>query len=673
MKLPIAWLKEYVDVKLSPEKLAEALTMSGTAVDKIEKHDHTAVFDIEITTNRPDCLSILGLAMEVAALTGKQVRFPEIGHDDSPKKVRSTDRLMKIQVDAKKACVLYSARLIQNVDKGILPERFSKYLQWVGARAIHPAVDATNVVLFEMGQPLHAFDYDKLTGKKITVRFSKNGEKFLAINNVEYTLDDKTLVIADESGPIAIAGVIGGKATEVGPGTKNILLESAFFDPAVVRGACRRYGLSTDSSYRFERGVDIQQVLNASGRAADLITQWAKGAKDAGFWAVKGHGMWVTTKKITVLPEYLQRLLGVSIPPRKAISILNRLGFQTKFGGGGAICLTPWRRRLDIAQEADVVEEILRIYGFEKIPTAIPVTRHLGGSIENKKSLKIEELKSFLACQGFYEIITYSLVSKKALIDSGWQDESAAQKIINPLSAEQEFFRPSLLPGMLGVVSFNLHRKAESLKLFEVGNCCLGGQEKTRLIIAVSGLLEENWKRKTPFDFYELKGLVENVLGFFQIRDWTWKETSICVGDKILATLQTAGKNAREAWDISQEVFYAEFCLDEIFKSMSEAPVFKVRPIPKFPLVRRDIAFLVEQTVPVGDLRKTIFAAAGSYLKEARLFDQYLGKNIPAGKRSLAFSLAYQKEDGTFTDEEIQKLQHQVGEALKQSHQVEFR
>ncbi len=653
MKLPVSWLKKYIQGTLPPpERLAELLTLSGTAVDRIEKTGAEAVLDIEVTTNRPDCLSILGLAREFSALSGSKVVLPKISSLKNKK-----SNAFRIQVLDKKGCPFYTARLMENVHIASTPEETARLVSLAGARPINNVVDATNFVLFETGQPLHAFDADKIEGRVLIVRRAHPGEKFLGIDGSEHTLDKETLVIADASKPIAIAGVMGGKLTEITSQTKNVLLESAYFDPAVVRRAAKRYKISTESSYRFERGVDVEKVEQASARVRDLILEWAGGSEN-GFLAVGSDR--VKKKSIVLRESRIEALLGMKVSLKRASQILNRLGFSTRSSGKDKLLVSTWNARRDVTQEADLMEEILRIEGFEKIPASIPTTRHTGAVLQNPKTVAITGLKKQAAAMGFNEIISYSLLPKKALEDSGLSLE-CAQRVINAPSAEQEYFRPSLLPGMLQAVSFNLNRKAQAIRFFEVGNCCgREGKEETHFAAALSGYFEENWLRKSPSTLSDLKGASEHWLRFLNF-----------YGPEA-GNLSQVSADVLTRWDIQQDVFYFECSLDRVLDVPPQAH-FRVKPVPKFPFVRRDIAFVVSDEVKVGSLEETIRKSASSALAEVRLFDQFMGKNIPQGKRSLAFALFYQKEDGTFTEDEIRALQDRVGAALKENYHVEFR
>lgn len=681
MKLPLFWLNQYIDVGENPERLAEKLTMSGTKVERVEKNGGDSVLDLEITTNRPDCLGLLGLAREVSALTGRKVKFPKVPAG-KPSGRSKDKRSFVVELDDRKGCPRYTARLLEGVTVKPSPENTARCLRLMGSRPVSNAVDATNFVLFETGQPLHAFDFDKIKGGVVIVRRSRKGEKFLALDGNEYTLDEKTLVIADAERVIAIAGVIGGKLTEVDSGTKNILLESAYFDPTLVRHASKKYKISTDSSYRFERGVTPEGVLLASRRCTDLILSWA-GGKATGF-AAKGPLSKTGTKRVVLRSARVESLLGVRVGPKKIAGILSALGFGARASGADKVLVTVPSFRRDVTQEADLIEEIVRIEGFDRMPVALPVTRHTQRSPRDEKAVGVLELKEYLAAIGFNEIVTYSLLSRKAIEDSCLFPETdpgggkLIRKIANAVSAEQEYFRPSLLPGMANAVAYNLHRKAGSIKFFEVGNVAQGDAERTMLFLAISGDFEENWRRKSEASFFDLKGVVENLLGHCGVEELRFEEqpsgaVSVSADGRVLGVLSGFSSLVLKHWDIPREVFYAELVLDGLFAPAGRKKRVQVRPVPKFPSVKRDIAFVVDEKIPVMELEVLMKRIAAPYLNEVFLFDQYIGATIAPGKRSLAFSLAYQKEDGTFTDEEIQDIHRRLGKALQDQYQAEIR
>ena len=679
MKLPVSWLKKYIDVTIPAQKLADRLTMSGTKVEQVHDPSGDAVLDIEVTSNRPDCLSLLGLAVEVSAVTGKKVRVPKAYRVSERAARPRANAALTIHIEDKKGCPRYTGRVLGGVQVRPSPGEVQRLLSSTGTRAIANVVDATNYVLFECGQPMHAFDLDKLRGERIIVRRSKNGEKLLGIDGNEYLLDDKTLVIADGERVIAIAGVIGGKLTEVTGSTKNVLLESAYFDPVSVRYASKKYKITTESSYRFERGVNHENVARASLRASELIREWAGGADvsglvDKSFYPRKDQ------KPITLRMRRLERVLGLAIAPNRAAGILKDLSFPVRRTGKDILRVQPIAARRDVAKEVDLLEEVLRVEGFKKVAERAPQGRESFEDRRDKKALGVRRLKRFLAAMGFDEIVTYSLLSEKKITDSGFRI-SECQCVTNATSAEQQFFRPSLMPSMLEAILFNVHRKASLLKFFEIGNRCRSGREETALSIALYGAIEENWTKKHAGSFYDLKGVLENVTDELGVRPIEWtpapSDPSLASGADLLLDgrpVASAGEVSAailRRWDIPHEVFYTELVLDGLFETQPEK--LKLRPIPKFPLVRRDIAFIIDNRVSVKDLETAMRNAASPYLHSVALFDQFTGKNVPEGKRSLAFSLSYQKEDGTFTDEEIQNLQKRLSESLKRLYQVEFR
>lgn len=674
MKLPLNWLKTYIQPGLPADVLADKLTMSGSKVESVETVSGEPVIDIEVTTNRPDTLSILGLAREVSALTGKPVLFPK-----TPvlKPVKGQAGPIRVEISDSKECSFYTARVIEGLRVAASPSDIQARLNSMGSRPISNIVDVTNYVMFETGQPLHAFDLDKLKGGVIQVRKSKPKEKFLAIDGSQHELDGETLVIADAERVIAIAGVIGGKLTEVTDQTQNILLESAYFDPALVRQAGRKYKISTESSYRFERGVDIAGVDAASQRAASLIIKMAGGictqSVSKGSWKLK-------TKRITVTAEEITRLLGMSVSAARIKSILTKLGFKVTGSAQRMQIESPSFRR-DVTEAADIAEEVLRIVGFDQVPSVTPQTRYADPLIIDAQADGTIALKNSLVAMGLQEVVTYSLISRKTLEDSGFLTDDA-MRIVNFVSAEQEYFRPSLMPGLLQSAVFNINRKSASLKLFEIGNCLdkRMNQEKTFLGICFYGLSEENWKRKDKVTFHDLKGTAENVLGILGLRDYEWVSASgnaldtaaaVRSAGQVIGRLGRVNARTRANWDIPQDIFYFELCLDGLFRTGQRA--FKVRKLPKYPSVRRDVAFILSAQVPVGDVERVIRSAGGDYLKEIKLFDQFIGKSVGEGRRSLAFSLHYQKEEATFTDEEIQAVQSGVIDALKSQFKAEFR
>ena len=666
MILPVKWLREYIELPAKARDLADILTMSGTKVEALGEKNGSDILHLEITTNRPDCLSLCGLAVEIGAVTGQKIhkRLPP-----APKKPGKTELPLAIEIQDKKACPRYIGRVFDNVSVRPSPLAIQQKLDWMDQKSINNAVDITNFVLYELGQPLHAFDYDKVSGKRVVVRKAKKGEKIVAIDGNTYELDERILVIADAVKPIAIAGVMGGKETEVTASTKRVLLESAQFEPILIRRASRLLKLSSDSSYRFERSIDPNKTREASDRAAGMLAQFA-GAEPASAVVDKSYGRAPKGVWIRLRLERMNALLGTAVPRAKAIKILASLGFKVKKSGKSEIKAKTLLQRRDVKREADLIEEIVRIYGFHKIPETIPSTRHEYRAAEASLEFAgVRRLKEFLAAQGFFEAVTYSLLSQKTV--DGLRAGDDIIRVANAMSQEQEVMRPSGLAGLLQVLSHNVNRKEKDLAFFEIGKRFRGGAEENILAIAITGDIHSSWESKQKASFYYLKGLVESCLRFWHKTLPSWSESAPAgVFSESLALSSAAVCAAVDPeiaarWDLKQPVFYAEIDLERAAALPGAAKAHAA--LAKYPPVKRDVALLLPIEVPVERLCEIMRKAGGESLKDVALFDEYQGQNVPKGKRSLAFALEYQKKDGTFTEDEIRLLHVTVVECVKAS------
>jgi len=509
MRFTYSWLKEYIDVKLKPKELAEKLTMAGLEIEAVSQADGEWVFEAEVTTNRPDWLNIIGIAREVAAITDEKMAATKAGQHSSASTGRAAQPKSAanciIQVLDKQSCPRYTGRIITGVKVAPSPEWLIKRLKSIGVRSVNNIVDITNFVLFETGQPLHAFDFDKLSGGRIIVRRAKGNEQIVTIDGVTRKLDLSMLVIADENAPVAIAGIMGGKGTEVTESTKTILLESAYFDPAITRKVSRCLGLGSDSSYRFERGVDLAGVKTASDRASALIAAIAGGLTGKIIDIGKKS---ITQANVLVNFQKVNDVLGTNVPTKEISRILKALGLKSgKTSKAGAVFTIPsWRR--DLKKEEDLIEEIIRIYGYDKICTDsvfIPMQPDLARIIS-------DTLVSF----GLNEAITYSLVDK--VLDDIFQPAPlvAAIKIKNPLSSDFAVLRRNIIAGILNAAKWNLNRNINDIKLFEIGPVYhsekLDRQEENHIVICLSGTRRDNWQDGVnPVDFYYLKGITDSL------------------------------------------------------------------------------------------------------------------------------------------------------------------
>lgn len=722
MKLPLNWLIEYVDIKgLSREALAAKLTMAGLEVTAMEG----GVFEIEVTTNRPDWLSIKGLAREVAAITGRELKKrvqgsagevslrrsgateaiskkrllrPLGARNDvcktSPQTlftVRKTKDLeVSIKIYDKKGCRLYTGRVIRGIAVSASPKWLIERLKEMGTNSVNNVVDITNLCLFESAQPLHAFDLDKLKGA-ITVRRAKNGEEIVTIDGTKRILDSDILVIADTQGPVAIAGIMGGKATEVTSSTKNILLESAYFDPATVRKASKSLKLSSESSYRFERSVDPDGVSRTSERAAEFISQLCRPGSVGSLYTCGGVKVG-SGASLSVRPSKINQILGTEISVSEMKKIVASLGFSVKLKTGGRLDIKAPSFRRDVTKEEDVAEEVARIYGYDRIPTSVPradIRYKAPASLRGKTPYSYKAVRDAASSCGLYEVVTYGLVGERFLKDAGIavDDSSGIVSVQNPLSAEQAFLRPSILPSVLSVLARNISRRVTDVGIFELGKIyrVKDGRpyEETALAAAITGLCRGDWQSKArPFTYFDIKGIAELILGSLGITEFEFSKAGagasydghssvISVKNEEVGRLGRINGDIVERLDIKQETFVLELTLGKLIKYASCDKRYV--PLPKFQAVKRDLAVVVKDTVSSEDIVNIIRSSAGGILKDVRLFDLYEGKQIPKGRRSLAYSLEYLDEEKTLTEKDINESHQRVVSALEERFAAEIR
>jgi len=679
MKASYNWLKDYVDTQLDPEKLAHILTMAGVSCTSCKKLGGDYIFEFEITANRSDCLSVLGIAREAAAILGKKLKIPK--DIDGTLKTSSPKPKASLGIALKDPdlCYRYTGRIINNVDVGPSPDWLKEKLVSVGLRPVNNIVDITNFVLFETGQPMHAFDLDKIKGS-VSVRKAKKGEKIITIDNTSRTTEDGMLVIADDNGPIAIAGVMGGSETEVNNMTKNILLESAFFNSVTVRRTSRILGISSESSYRFERRIDNSMVLKASNRASALIKALAGGEINT---LIDVGSKSAYSKVISYDLKKANSILGTAIKRNEATKIFKGLGFGVKDGKGSLKVSVPSFRE-DVTTDINLTEEVARIYGYENIPLTIP---HIVGNTKIKDDIDIfqDKLSFILTRLGLTEVITYSLINKeKAKNLKVSEDEIIAIK--NPLSIDQEIMRPTLLPGMLGVISYNFNRKAKRISAFEIGKAYRqklnSYSEIPTISVGLSGVKEESWQiQKQEFDFFNLKGIFEALLQELGLkivfkkgkRNGLDKDVASiieCDGE-IIGYLGEVDKETRKAFDIEKKTFYGELFIDKLLKKTKTQKGYS--PVGKYPSVLRDISLVLDRGISSGQVTGIIREVGESLVKQISLIDRYTGKQIPEGKHGLLYRIEYRSEQKTLTDSEVDKLHSKIKSDLKEKLDISFR
>lgn len=642
------------------------------------------ILEVEVTPNRPDCLSVVGVAREVAALTGAPFRFPATQAKEGETDAAS---LASVVVEDPDLCPRYAARVIMGLTVAPSPPWLAQRLSAVGLRPINNLVDVTNYVLWELGHPLHAFDYDTVTEHTIVVRRARPGERLVTLDGQERELTDSMLVIADPKRAIGLAGVMGGASTEVTERTRAVLLESAYFHPASIRRTARALGLTTDAAYRFERGADIEGLREALDRAAQTMAELgggsvAKGVLDV-YPAPRSH------RRISLRLDRIQRVVGCCPPRGEVIRILRGLGFGVNDRKPELEIQVPSFRR-DVSLEDDLVEEVIRVWGYGEIPSTLPSG---GLSLVRRPSAlaRIDQVRQALVGAGLSEVITMSFADPDRLTHLGWDPASPELRgLRNPLSRERSVLRPTLVIGLLDLLAGNLRHQNPDVRCFEVGRVFASGspdglaREDLRVGIALmGGRSSQAWYQKPDgVDLYDVKGMAEHVLDALgaeehQVRahDLPFLEggrsAELLVSGEVVGWFGEIALSVREAFDLPSPVFLAELDLDRL-RALGRRPV-RYQALPRFPAVQRDLALVVSAEVAAADVTRALEAIDEPLLRRVMLFDVYTGDQVGAGRKSLAYTLVYQAEDRTLTDQEVNELHARIVERLRQRFGAELR
>ena len=638
------------------------------------------VLEVALTPNRADCLSVRGIARETAALHGVPLGGPRW----EPVAAAREDRL-PVAVEAPEACPRYLGRVVRGVDPAArTPVWMAERLRRAGLRSLGPLVDVTNYVLLELGQPLHAFDLARLRGG-ITVRRARAGERIALLDGREVALEPDTLVIADAGGPVALAGIMGGAGSAVGPGTRDVFLECAFFAPGAIAGRARRHGLHTESSHRFERGVDPAMQREALERATGLLLEIAGGEPGPVTEAVSEAHL-PRRPVVAFRPQRARRLLGAELADGEMRAILERLGLACEAPGEGPWRVTPPSWRFDLAIEADLVEEVARLHGYGRLPEA-----PLAGSpvMPPAPEGRLDEgrIRTLLADRGYHEAVTYSFVPEA--LQRRLDPEAEPVRLQNPLSAELAVMRTTAWVGLLQALQRNLARQQERVRLFELSMRFVRQgseitQEKTLAILAAGPAWPEQWglDSRRPVDFHDVKGDLEALAaatgapGAFAFEAAAHPALHPGQSARVLRDGEPVGwigalhPEVAGALDIGVPVVLLEVALEAVRR----ARVPRFEPLSPFPAVRRDLAVVVDEAVPAARIAETVRAAAGPLLRELRIFDVYTGPGVEAGRKSVSLGLIFQESSRTLTDEEINgvvarvvaRLEEAVGATLRQ-------
>lgn len=635
------------------------------------------VFDIDLTPNRADCLSVLGIAREVSALT----RSTLAGVAETPSRpVIDEQRL--IQLRSPEACPHYCGRVVQGVNShAVTPLWMRERLRRAGVRSIHPVVDITNYVMIELGQPMHAFDLQKLDGN-IEVRFARNNEPLRLLDGQETTLADNILVIADQSKVLAMAGVMGGEETAVSDETTAVFLESAYFTPIHIAGVARKFGLFTDSSQRFERGVDPQLQLKAIERATSLLLDICGGQAGPVTEVVENNFM-PQLPCIRFNPSRVEQLTGVVVEEAEILALLQSLG-MTVSKESSCWKVTPPAYRFDIQLEVDLIEEVIRIRGYDRIPGQKMITTVQPGSIAPVESIS-KRAAHYFADRGYHEAISYSFVDPE--LQQALYPHTKALSLLNPISSELSQMRTGMWPGLLASMIYNMHRQQTSIKFFEAGvvfevendqvkeHPCLAG-----LIAGESGGM--NWcEPARSFDFYDIKGDLQGLFALLQISDVEFvlaehsalhpgKTAKILINGKVAGWCGSLHPRIADALDIQEEVLLFELYLNELMASS----VIRYAQISRFPQIRRDLSILMDDNIQMGEIEKAVKSVIpNNWLKSFHVFDIYRGENIPQGKKSAAIALVLQDDNKTLIDNEINQVIDAILRTLEDDFSITLR
>lgn len=692
---------ERPDARTGVMVLPQEAPVGADLVEYLSLKDEVLVLDL--TPNRADCLSVIGLANEVAALTASELAVPQwTVQNELPLK---TEDLVAVEVRDPSLCPRYSARAVREVRVGPSPLWLQRRLHLCGIRSISNVVDVTNYVMLETGQPLHAFDLSLVEGSKVVVRRALPDERILTLDGVERTLSPEMLVIADSQKPIAIAGVIGGANTEVNDGTTRVLIESAHFNGPSVRRTARALGIYSEAALRFEKWVDPNGTVVAMNRASQLMADIGAGKPTSGW--IDLYPRPIKDREIRVRPRYVNSVLKTKLTARKMGWFLERLGFEVK-GPRGRTGTDEFfvkipTRRADIVEEVDLIEEIVRLYGYDMIDTRMP---NRDGALVQKppRQRLAAKLRRVMASMGLFEAITRSYLAEKLLDELGIpqsHDWRLAIRLRNPMTEDQALLRRSLIPCLLNALSYNANRGVRDLGLFEIGTVYMPRSlppvdlPEERLCLAV-GLMGKVVRRQwigddIPGDFYLLKGMLETgaaellgsrsgiVLEFDRESNpvlHPGRCAAIRLGTRRIGIMGELDPRLAMRLGLEPPVSLAEVELDPIFEASSDdirGTVRQFHPVPRYPSARRDIALIVDESVPAAEITKEIVSRGGVLLREVRLFDVYKGKNIPADKRSLAYSLTYRAEDHTLTDEEVDRIHDEVRRALAEKFEAILR
>ncbi|MBI5074161.1 MAG: phenylalanine--tRNA ligase subunit beta [Nitrospirae bacterium] len=680
MRVSLEWIKEFVDVTASPEDVAHQLTMAGLEIEGMEKIGDDVVMEVNVTPNRPDCLNVFGLAREVAALYRLPLKSPrtEMPHDLLPSDIQVT-------IDDPDLCPRYTGRSIVGAAVSDSPAWLKNRLEKCGIRSINNVVDITNYVLLELGHPLHAFDAGKLSGREIRVARAGKDRVMTTLDTIERIIPEETLLIWDAASPVAVAGIMGGEGSSVTDDTTDIFLESAYFAPASIRRSSKALGLRSESSYRFERGTDRVFLETALNRAALLIAELAGGRICA---MVDKYPVVYVPVQITVSYRKINALIGISIGKEEVLALLNAIGIKTEDRGEELVAWPP-PFRADISAPVDIIEEVVRCYGYDRIP-ARPPRATVSDGVLNAAERTLFAVRESIRKNGFTEVVNFSFMNRADLdiLSIELHEHEQRRKHVtlrNPLRQEECLMRTTLMPAIVNNFIYNLSRGIRDIRLYEISRVFIDwGKPLPSEGLRLAGLFFQDmmpslWKEAVPV-FYQVKGVLEALFEETGLRQYTFvpsreiflhsgKSADIYAGDQKIGYLGELGPQVIEKLSLKiqkPQVIVFEIDLEQMLLLLEQKIVY--HPMPRYPSVERDVALIMDDQIASADIIALFKAYPADIIEHVELFDQYKGKNLPQGTKSLGIRVTYRSKDHTLAEEDVEPVhlalvEHVAGKA----------
>jgi len=665
--------------------LSDDAPLGGSIIDHLKLDDY--VLKLDLTPNYARCLGMIGIAREIKSLfTGGELHLPEIEFTES-KEEENINQQAEIVIEDPDLCPRYTGRLVKDVKIKESPLWMQRKLKAAGIRSINNVVDITNYVLMEYNQPLHSFDFDKIKNGKIIVRRAKSEEEILTLDEETRILDDEMLVITDEDGPLAAAGVMGGYESEVTEDTKNVFIESAYFNPISIRKTAKKLGLHSESSHRFERGVDIEKAVEANNRACQLLRKYADGTVVPG--VIDQYPLKYEPAELKLETKRANQLLGIELETAEIAGMLEKLDFPVEVKEDIVNVEVP-SFRTDVSQSADLVEEIARVYGYNNIPSTRPISKQLGRrTVKQKFKKRVEKI---LKAGGLDEIITYSLQDKKTYSDLKLSSDQQFGKFVsikNPLSAAFAVMRTTILAGVINTLAANARKQTLQMGVFEIGTAFYYNgnssrpREKQLLSGGIFGIEENIWQENAP-EFFHLKGILEVLFDKIQLKDYRFvsddsreylhpgRTAEIFCGRELLGFIGEIHPKIAEKSDLPAGTTIFEIDFDSLYKAAPEAK-YHYQKLPKYPSVSRDMAVVVKDDIEVAEILNAVEEQGGEILKDLDIFDLYQGNQIKEGYKSIAFKLKFQSKVKTLRDDEVNERFEKIINYLSEEFSAEIR